>query len=445
MNEDEKLEKYTSVKLAQESTDNRGSASSEEYLSKESTTVRPNNQLSKSLLGWYSVCSSQVLKEGELYHFSMYNEPLILYRDKENTAKCIKDMCPHRGASFQGGELKEGEIVCPYHGARFSTSGECTNLDRITCQHIVDTNYNNYAKKIHLYQYPCIEIDNYIFIYYTGKAKTNLEEFEIKSSLEDLRIETYNFKQNEYTFEEVNVDFKCDWARIIENHLDILHIFWVHGNTIPDKDVSRNVITSFNQIITRDKNYIESKYNHKDKSKGEFISIMFVPPGRIIIYKGNPDTARYVQVLDHIPLGQNRARVVVRHYRKFLKNKIFTSLVLFKHLQQRIFYRVFCEDYQILKTQTFNQQMGYIEKDNVKLLGEDKMVQYYWDWLQSELVNSNPWSIHSTTSHTNTVHLDMPMLYPPENRKLLEENNRQILLKLILRALLPISLIILLI
>ena len=29
--------------------------------------------------------------------------------------------------------------------------------------------------------------------------------------------------------------------------------------------------------------------------------------------------------------------------------------------------------------------MGYIQKDNVKLLGEDKMVQYYWDWLQNAL------------------------------------------------------------
>ena len=50
-------------------------------------------------------------------------------------------------------------------------------------------------------------------------------------------------------FEEVLVDFKCDWSRIIENHLDILHLFWVHGDTIPDKDVNKNVLVSFNQRI----------------------------------------------------------------------------------------------------------------------------------------------------------------------------------------------------
>ena len=374
----------------------------------------------------------------------MFNEPLIIYKDKNSKVKCIKDLCPHRGASFMGGEIKDGELVCPYHGARFSPDGECTNLDRITCNHIVDTNYDNYAKKIHLYQYPCREQDGYIYIYYSGKAKTNLSEFNIESEFNNTLPDTYGFKIAEYAYEEVTVDFKCDWSRIIENHLDILHIFWVHGDTIPDKDVSKNVITSFNQEIIRDSHQIESKYNHKDSSKGEFITIKFIPPGRVVIYKGNPKTARYVQVLDHIPLADNRARVIVRHYRKFLKNKILTKLIMFKQLQHKLFYKVFSEDYLILRTQTFNHQMGYIEKDNVKLLGEDKMVQYYWDWLQSAMNKEKPWELHKIKANTNAIHEDLGMLYPPENPKLSIKNQRSIKLNLIIRALFPIGLLIIL-
>ncbi len=402
-------------------------------------TVKPSNQLANGLFGWYAACSSKVLEEGKLHFFTMYNEPLVLYRDKESIARCIKDLCPHRGASFIGGENNKGELVCPYHGARFSSTGECTNLDRITCQHIVDTNYDNYAKKIHLYQYPCVENDGYIYIYYDGKAKTNINDFEIKTDLNNSSPDSYGFKIPEYEYEEVCVDFKCDWARIVENHLDILHIFWVHGETIPDKDVSRNIITSFNQVITRESRQIESKYNYKEKGKGEFITIKFIPPGRIIIYKGSPEIARYVQVLDHIPLAKNRARVIVRHYRRFLKNKILTSLVLFKHLQHRLFYKVFSEDYMILRTQTFNQQMGYIEKDNVKLLGEDKMVQYYWDWLHNALSKDNPWSINPIDDNTNSIHDDIPMLYPPENPELSDRNKRQILIQTCIRAMIPIG------
>ncbi len=406
------------------------------------TTHKAEKQLSSSLLGWYSVITCQKLESGKLYHFSMYNEPLVLYRDKDLNVRCIKDVCPHRGASFIGGQLINGEIICPYHGGRFSSKGKCTNLDRLTCQHIIDSNYNNYAKKIHLYQYPCVEYDGYIYIYYNGKAKTNLEDFKIESDIKDSYPETYGFKTKDYSYEEVYVDFKSDWARIIENHLDILHIFWIHGDTIPDKEVNREAITSFNQSIKRDTREIESKYRHKTNAKEEFITVKFIPPGRICIYKGTPETARYIQILDHIPLARNRSRVIVRHYRKFLRNKFLTKLIMFKNLQHRIFYKIFSEDYVVLKTQSFNEQMGYIQKDNVKLLGEDKMVQYYWDWYQNALKEQNPWDLHPTTSNINKIHEEAHMLYPPENPKLAKENERSITIQLLIRILVPLGLII---
>ena len=407
----------------------------------DSTSHQPSNQLKNGLLGWYAVCSTKELKSSKPYFFTMYNEPLLIYRDKESNLRCIKDLCPHRGASFIGGEIKDGEIVCPYHGARFSSDGACTNLSRITCNHIVDDNYDNYATKIHLHQYICREIGDYIYIYYTGQAKTNLNDFNVDSSIENNLINSYGFDISDYEYEEVVVDFKCDWARIIENHLDILHLFWVHGDTIPDNEVSRDVITSFNQEITKEKYQIESKYKYKDKSKGEFIRIKFLPPGRIVIYKGEPKDARYIQVLDHIPLSKNQARVVVRHYRKFMKNKLLTELLLFRQLQHRVFYKVFSEDYMILRTQTYNNQMGFVEKDNVKLLGEDKMVQYYWDWFKSSTIKDSPWELHPTDSDTNTVHQDISMLYPPANMRLDKENSRSLAMNLVIRALVPIGLL----
>ena len=441
----ERLKNLDNVEFANKAALQGGLRSNNTSKIKKQKATKPSNQLKGSLLGWYSVLSSSSLEANKLYSFTMFNEPLIIYKDKNSNVKCIKDLCPHRGASFIGGQIKEGELVCPYHGARFSPDGQCTNIDRITCNHIIDTNYDNYAKKIHLYQYPCIEKDGYIYIYYTGKAKTNLSDFKFESKIEDVLIDSYGFNSKDYAYEEVTVDFKCDWSRIIENHLDILHIFWVHGDTIPDKEVSKNVITSFDQEIIRDCNQIQSKYNHKDKSKGEFITIKFVPPGRVVIYKGDPDSARYVQVLDHIPLANNRARVIVRHYRKFLKNNIFTKIIMFKQLQHKLFYKVFSEDYMILRTQTFNNQMGYIEKDNVKLLGEDKMVQYYWDWLQSTLNKDKPWDLHPVHINTNSIHEDIEMLYPPENPKLAKQNKRSIKLHLLIRALVPIGLLLIII
>ncbi len=45
---------------------------------------------------------------------------------------------------------------------------------------------------------------------------------------------------------------------------------------------------------------VESKYNHKTQDKEEFLTLKFIPPCRVCIYKGTPETARYIQILDHI-------------------------------------------------------------------------------------------------------------------------------------------------
>ncbi len=54
------------------------------------------------------------------------NEPLIVEVDGEPIALCrlgdkvyaLEDVCPHQGASFEGGEIDEDVLTCPLHGWR---------------------------------------------------------------------------------------------------------------------------------------------------------------------------------------------------------------------------------------------------------------------------------------------------------------------------------------
>jgi len=397
------------------------------------SSLKSADRLAGNLLGWYAVCTSKTLRGDHLYFFSIFNEALVLYRDKGSRALCVKDFCPHRGASFRGGEVISGEIVCPYHGARFTSESESNGCIKNRCQHIVDNAYQAYSSRICLKQYPCIEKGDYIYIYYTGKATIEFDKSKNTSSLDPLIPELIGFRTSGYAYEEALLDFKCDWSRIVENHLDILHIFWMHGETLPGNDVGRHSISRFDQEIKVDKQYIRTKYFHKQKDKGEFITQIFIPPGRIIMYRGKPETARYVQVLDHIPMSPNRSRVIVRHYRKFIRNRILCKLILFSLLQRRTFYRIFSEDYLVLQTQTFNYQMQYMLKKDIKLLGEDKTVNIYWDWYQKSLETVKPWSIHPMSVETNTIHQDLLMVYPPENLKLQKKNDRRIILRLLIR------------
>ena len=394
-------------------------------------------ELEIGLYGWYAICPSKELKKNKLHYFSLFDEPLLLFRDEKNNVRCIKNICPHRGASFYGGSISNGELTCPYHGARFSAEGNCQNIDRITCSHIVDNNYDNYAKRIHLSQYKAVEKDCYIFVYFSDQSETDLNSINENSLINNYELISNGFSVKDSVSEEVLVDFKCDWSRIIENHLDILHIFWVHGDTIPDKDVNKNVLVSFNQKMNINTKYVESVYFYKNNPTKEFIRIKYIPPGRILIYKGNPADSRYVQVLDHIPLGDNKARVIVRHYRKFLKNKLLNSLILFKEIQKKIFYKIFDEDYMILKTQTYNHKNGLIKNDEIKLLGEDRIINYFWKWYKKSEDKDNPWKCINKNKHLN-VYDDIILKYPPEIKKMEIVNNINIIRKTILRYATPL-------
>ena len=67
----------------------------------DSLDIRENqNELKIGLFGWYAICPSKELKKNKLNYFSLYNEPLVLYRDENENVRCIKNICPHRGSLF---------------------------------------------------------------------------------------------------------------------------------------------------------------------------------------------------------------------------------------------------------------------------------------------------------------------------------------------------------
>jgi 3-phenylpropionate/trans-cinnamate dioxygenase ferredoxin subunit len=58
------------------------------------------------------------------YLVSVDDSPIALFL-VEGQVYAVDDRCPHAGASLATGELCDGEVVCPRHGAMFDVrSGE---------------------------------------------------------------------------------------------------------------------------------------------------------------------------------------------------------------------------------------------------------------------------------------------------------------------------------
>ena len=121
------------------------------------------------------------------------------------------------------------------------------------------------------------------------------------------------------------------------------------------------------------------------------------------------------------------------------------NLVLFEEIQRKTFYKIFNEDYMILKTQTYNLKLDLLKNDEIKLLGEDKIIKYYWNWYQKSEAQDNPWKYSKKLENNMDVYDELIFKYPPEISKLEIINNLQIIKKTLIRYASPLILFLILI
>jgi phenylpropionate dioxygenase-like ring-hydroxylating dioxygenase large terminal subunit len=73
---------------------------------------------------WYAVAgTSDVL--GAPVHRRLLGEDIVVWRGADGRPAAALDRCPHREAPLSAGSVKDGCLVCPYHGWTFDTEGAC--------------------------------------------------------------------------------------------------------------------------------------------------------------------------------------------------------------------------------------------------------------------------------------------------------------------------------
>lgn len=74
---------------------------------------------------WHAVVLAQDLPPGKIFTVRVLGEDIVVWRTNSNQVSAGEDRCPHRGTSFARGWVKDDNILCPYHGFAFNTSGQC--------------------------------------------------------------------------------------------------------------------------------------------------------------------------------------------------------------------------------------------------------------------------------------------------------------------------------
>lgn len=85
---------------------------------------------------WQAIAIADAIKANKPYKIWLDNQAWVLFRDDQNQARLLSDICPHRLASLSQGKIIQDEIQCPYHGWQFNHQGICTRvpgLEQTTC------------------------------------------------------------------------------------------------------------------------------------------------------------------------------------------------------------------------------------------------------------------------------------------------------------------------
>lgn len=162
---------------------------------------------------WYVVLDSGQVKKKPISVMRL-GERLVFWRDNQGKVCCLQDKCSHRGAQLSKGKVQHDHIQCPFHGLEFDASGKCTIIPANGRQALVPENFN-------VQHYPTYEAQGFIWIWWGKKRPAELPEPRF-------------FNDIDASFSSILAydHWKAHYSRVIENQLDVMHLPFVHHNTI---------------------------------------------------------------------------------------------------------------------------------------------------------------------------------------------------------------------
>jgi phenylpropionate dioxygenase-like ring-hydroxylating dioxygenase large terminal subunit len=163
---------------------------------------------------WYAILESKEVKQRQLVGVIRMGEKLVLWRDSKGQLSCQSDLCPHRGVALSAGKILGDYIQCPFHGFEYDGSGNC---------HLIPANGLKAVppKAFHVKTYPVREEHDLIYIWW-GEQCIEYPEIPWFDSLGD----------HEFSYFTIRDHWKNHYSRAIENQLDVVHVPYVHNNTI---------------------------------------------------------------------------------------------------------------------------------------------------------------------------------------------------------------------
>lgn len=167
---------------------------------------------------WYVACTPDELAEKPLGR-RICNERMVFFRGQDGVVAALEDFCPHRGAPLSLGFVRDGQLVCGYHGLTVAADGKCASMP---CQRVGGFPQTR--------RYPAVERDGFIWVWPGDAALADPEQIH--------RLEWAD--NPEWAYGGGLYHIACDYRLMIDNLMDLTHETYVHASSIGQAEIEES-------------------------------------------------------------------------------------------------------------------------------------------------------------------------------------------------------------
>ncbi|WP_242526500.1 aromatic ring-hydroxylating dioxygenase subunit alpha [Novosphingobium sp. KA1] len=181
---------------------------------------------------WYVAGTPDEIADGPLGR-TICGERMVIFRGADGEVAALEDFCPHRGAPLSLGFLRDGELVCGYHGLAVNCRGKVAGMP---------------GQKVGGFpsarRFAALERYGFLWVW-PGDA----------DSADPAALHPLEWAESdEWAYGGGYYHIACDYRLMIDNLMDLTHETYVHASSIGQKEIdeapvrtradAREVVTS---------------------------------------------------------------------------------------------------------------------------------------------------------------------------------------------------------
>ena len=164
---------------------------------------------------WYVACMPNDFQDKPLGR-KICGESMVFYRGAQGQAVALEDFCPHRGAPLSLGFVKDGNLVCGYHGLEMGCEGKTIAMPGQRVRGFPA-----------IRSFPVVERYGFVWVW----------PGQVDKASEDLIPKFEFFDNPAWAYGGGLYHIACDYRLMVDNLMDLTHETYVHASTIGQKEI----------------------------------------------------------------------------------------------------------------------------------------------------------------------------------------------------------------